>query len=409
MAVPEPSARLVALSIASLVAVLVAVPGASARAELAEVWERVHDEAPVAGASGVLETRWQSTRPSETQPGSPSRKPSDRIQVHRYRAQGKSRAALLYLPGTNMNGELAVAEERYNLWLYLAARGIEVFALDYRTHFISNDDPSDAGSHQSLLDWTIEAFTNDNLSALALARTESGHDRPFVAGFSRGVTFAWALACTEPGPLGGLVILDGTFKKHERSESFDYASAREELISSGRYAADVAGRMGFETRHALMSAASTAPEGPATREGHATIGEQVGSILYEAWRPGALANPVGGFSRPQILARLLDGYDRWWPAIQNVEGRSIAEYTDDPRTSVDDRWGELTLPVLYFGATGMGAEWILDGVYSSVKSGSEDVEIHVLEGWGHLDVLVGEHAAAEVFAPTAKWIGAHLD
>ena len=53
------------------------------------------------------------------------------------------------------------------------------------------------------------------------------------------------------------------------------------------------------------------------------------------------------------------------------------------------------------------SEWILDGIFSVAKSGSPDVELHVLEGWGHLDVLVGERSAEQVQAPLARWLAAH--
>lgn len=388
-----------ALALFCLAACAALLVGPGARADAADAWQEVRAEARLSGGVAVRETVWRSAR----SPGAPH----DAIGLHRYRGEGPSHAVLLYLPGTNMNGAAAVAQERYNLWLYLAARGVEVYALDYRTHFVGNEDPAETGAHRFMLDWTLDVFAEDIRAAAAFVRRQSGRPEVFVAGFSRGVTFAWAFACTDPGPVAGLVALDGMFKKAERTESFDREAGRQELLESGRYASDVAGRMGWKTRHALMSAVARDPDGPAQREGFETIGDQVGSILYKAWRPGGLANPVDGFSRPQVLAALLDGYDRWWPATQNVEGRSIADHTDDPQTTIDDRWGELTLPVLYFGASGMGAEWVLDGVYSSVKSGSPDVELHVLEGWGHLDVLVGERAESLVFAPIERWIAAH--
>jgi pimeloyl-ACP methyl ester carboxylesterase len=387
-----------------LAALSLVLPGAAATARaapaVAEVWEEVSAEAAIPGPSSagsrVLETRWLSVRSPGTS--------ADRIQLRRYRSSGESRAALLYLPGTNMNAELSETDPRYNLWLYLAERGIEVWALDYRTHFVSDEDPPTPDAHRFMLDWTLDVFTEDVRAASAFVRTHSGHERPFVAGFSRGVTFAWALACTDPGPLAGLVALDGMFKKQQRAEAFDFAGARAELVAERRYASDVAGRMGWQTRHAMMSAAAREPNGPAQREGFGSVGEQVGHVLYSAWGAGALANPRDGFSRPQVLARLLDSYDRWWPSIQNIEGRSVSEQIDDPRTPIDDKWGKLELPVLYFGATGLGSGWVLDGIYSSVRSGSEDVSLHLLEGYGHLDVLVGERAEASVFSPIADWI-----
>jgi hypothetical protein len=153
-----------------------------------------------------------------------------------------------------------------------------------------------------------------------------------------------------------------------------------------------------------MQGAAASPDAPALDARYATIGAQLADVLYNAWQPGALANPKDGLSKPQVLARLLVGYDRYYPAVQDVDGRAIADREDHPATPVDDRWGELTLPILYFGATGMGTEWLLDGIHSAGASGSKDVTIHVLERYGHLDVIVGEQARREVFEPTLAWI-----
>ena len=84
----------------------------------------------IAGAPDVEHSTWSSPR----SPGGPF----DRIEVHRYRTKTAPLATLLYLPGTNMNGEVAVTDEDHNLWIFLARRGVEVFALDYRTRFASS-------------------------------------------------------------------------------------------------------------------------------------------------------------------------------------------------------------------------------------------------------------------------------
>ena len=52
----------------------------------------------------------------------------------------------------------------------------------------------------------------------------------------------------------------------------------------------------------------------------------------------------------------------------------------------------------------MPGDWLLNGLYSAQKSGSSDVTIHVLEGYGHLDVLVSDQARRDVFEPTLAWI-----
>ena len=348
-------------------------------------------EAPLAGVADIRETRWEAARP----PGGTY----DRIRVHRYRSAGPAKAALLYLPGTNMNGQVALADEDHNLWVFLARRGVEVYALDYRTAFPPSSGVSDLGF---MANWTVDAFTEDVRAAASLARKESGRPKLFVAGFSRGAFLAYAYAGVEPETIAGLVILDGPFKNHVTAP-FDRAAEMAKLKASGGWGSDVAGPLGWDNRAKLLGAAAANPSGAALDAKFTSVGDQVSDLLYNAWGPGGLTN-TRGQTKVQNVSRLLVGYDRWYPAIQNVEGRAIASVVDDPESKVDDNWGKWTVPILYFGSTGMGADFLLNGIYSAAKSGSKDVTLNVLERYGHLDIVVGEKARADVFEPTLAWI-----
>jgi pimeloyl-ACP methyl ester carboxylesterase len=310
-------------------------------------------------------------------------------------------ASLLYLPGTNMNGVKALPDEDHNLWIFLARRGVEVYTLDYRTHALPAGGTIDPAVMRG---WDLDAFVGDIQAAAAKARAESGRRRLFVAGFSRGVSLAYAYAASEPDAVGGLVLLDGAFKSHAPKDTYQHAAELKKLEASGAWASDVSGRMGWEGRQKLMQAAAADPAGPAGDPRFASIGEQLSEILFSAWRPGGLANAKGGMSKPQVLARLLLGYDRYYPAVQTLDGQSIADRADDPRTPIDDLWGEMKTPILNFTGTGMGGDFLLNSIYSADKSGSQDVTLHVLERYGHLDVIVGERARAEVFEPALAWI-----
>lgn len=376
----------------TLLAVLTLAAGVPAAAA---DWTRAPGS-PLVGATDIEHTTWNVARA----PGGPF----DRIEVHRYRTKAAPMATLLYLPGTNMNGEVALESEDHNLWIFLARRGVEVFALDYRTRFSSAS--SDPAALTSLKEWTTEAFVGDIQAAAALARAESGRAQLYVAGFSRGVFLAYAYACAEPGAVAGLVALDGQFKSHAPKNQYDPAADLGKLAASGAWATDVSGRLGWEGRQKLMRATADNPAAPATDPKYKTLGEQLSNLLQFAWGPGGLANPLGGQSRPEVLGRLLAGYDRYYPAVQDPESRRMGDRDDDPSSALDDAWGELKTPILYFGNARMPGDWLLNGIYSAQKSGSADVTIHVLEGYGHLDVLVSDHARREVFEPTLAWIKA---
>ena len=356
-------------------------------------WRLEKQESAFAGGT-IRETVWSAARPPHGL--------FDRVAVHRYRGTEPARAVLLYLPGTNMNGIAAVKEESHNLWLFLAARGIEVFTIDYRTRFVPPTTPPTALS--SLEAWTMEAFVGDIAAAADLVRRESGREQLFVAGFSRGVSLAYAYVSTDAARVAGLIALDGGFKSHAPKDAYDAAAARQKLAESGMWASDVAGSRGWDWRQALMDSVAANPDGPATDAKFKTKGDELANVLQFAWGPGGLANPVGGVSRPRTLATLLGGYDRYYPAIQDVDGRSIADRADDPRTAIDDAWGELTTPIILFASTGMTPDFLMDGIYSATKSGSPDVTINVMERYGHLDILVAEAAQREVYQPLLDWI-----
>ena len=217
---------------------------------------------------------------------------------------------------------------------------------------------------------------------------------------------AYAYACAEPQFVSGLVALDGQFKSHAPKNQYDPAADVSKLEASGAWATDVSGRLGWDGRQKLMKATAADPKAPATDPKFKTLGEQVANLLQFAWGPGGLANPLGGQSRPEVLAKLLAGYDRFYPAIQDADGKRIADRDDDPATAIDDLWGEMKMPILYFGNAKMPGDWLLNGIYSAQKSGSTDVTVNVLEGYGHLDVLVSDNARREVFEPTLAWIRA---
>jgi pimeloyl-ACP methyl ester carboxylesterase len=393
---PGPLAR--ALSLVGLLVMPCAVATAQTTAGAADdsTWSVTSVEGPVGPGLDVHETVWSTPRP----PGGPF----DRIAVHRYRARTPATATLLYLPGTNMNGVSTVADERHNLWLFLAARGIEVFALDYRTHFVPPETP--ASDLAGLRHWTTAVFVDDIRAAADLARRESGRDRLFVGGFSRGVFLAYAYAGIETDRVAGLVLLDGPFKNHAPTAHLDLGAAMARLEADGIWASDIAGSRGWDARQALMAAVLANPEGPATDPKFDTIGAQLAHVLQTAWGPGRLANPEGGLSQPRVLAALLAGYDRYYPTVQEAEGRAFADHGDHPATPLDDRWGSLTMPVVVFAGTGMGGDFLLNSLFSAHRSGSKDVTFHVLERFGHLDVLVGDRARVDVYEPLLEWLRA---
>ncbi|MGH7864156.1 MAG: alpha/beta hydrolase, partial [Candidatus Binataceae bacterium] len=337
------------------------------------------------GAPGIYEWTFAATRGAS---------PLDRIALHRL-ARGPTSPAnptivLLYLPGTNMNGEVGVEDPRYSLPVYLATKGIDVWALDYRTHFIPPATPIDKLGE--LRGWTNDLFVADIAAAARFVAATAGRRKLFVAGFSRGAAFAYMFAADNPEAIAGLIILDG-YISEPPMPGYD----------SSKVADDLGGRqLTFEKRNRLLEMVIANPDGPAPIPQFKTARE---NLIHVIERPGALggpkglANPSGGFSDPVVLAKLLITYDRWWPAVHNGAGALTAKRRAALKAS--------TIPVIAFASTNIFPGWNKQVTESANSTGGAPAQVVVLEGWGHLDVIAGAKSEKQVFAPLLDWLRQH--
>src|SRR5216683_8026748 len=243
--------------------------------------------------------------------------PFDRIALHRVTLGPNPPVhptlVMLYLPGTNMNGEVAIDDPRYSLPLFMASHGVDFWALDYRTHFVP-PAPSDLAT---LKGWTNEVFESDIDAAVRFIAATTGRKRIFVTGFSRGVSFAYLYAGLHPSRVAGLVLFDGWIP--DRKASSPPPARYAQSAPPGRYADDIGGRhLTYEKRNVLLEIVIKDPNASAPIPKYKTAAENLEHVVYDSadfGGHGGLANPMGGFSTPDVLARMLIRYDRYWPAI----------------------------------------------------------------------------------------------
>jgi pimeloyl-ACP methyl ester carboxylesterase len=337
------------------------------------------------GAPGIYEWSFEATI---------GKSPFDKVALHRV-AKGPTPpahpdAVVLYLPGTNMNGEVALDDPRYSIQIYLAEQGVDVWSLDYRTHFIPPETPQ--SDLAELAGWTNDLFESDVDAAAKFVSDKTGRDKLFVAGFSRGVEFAYLYAAMHPERVAGIIAIDGFIPSHPM---------RAGPPEPGQYADDVGGKhLTYDKRHTLMQMVIDNPDQPAPIPKYKTARENLEHVMYDA-APGngAFANMQGGFSDPVVLARLLIAFDRYWPAVQDAEN----PFTPALLASL----GASKIPVIAFASTNFGADWPGQVEAASKSTGAPDPSFTKFDGWGHLDVLAGTKSETDVFAPTAVWIKQH--
>jgi pimeloyl-ACP methyl ester carboxylesterase len=318
----------------------------------------------------------------------------DKIALHRValgpRTVEHRAITVLYLPGTNMNGEIAVENPRYSLPVFLAQRGVDVWTMDYRTHFVPPEVTA-ATVDSVFRRWTNQEFAADVERAVNFILATTNSQQIYVAGFSRGVEFAYLFAAMHPGQVRGLIVLDGFIPRRPSSP-----------VPPGRIVDDIGGaHLTYEKRHFLMQSVIANPDGPAPLPKYRTARENLMHVVYDAREfggKGGLANPQRGFSDPVVLARVLIGYDRYWPAIQDYNNPFTPELLKSLKES--------KIPVIAFSSTNIAPDWPA-WVLSSAKSTGTDPTFSKLEGWGHLDVLCGNYAQAKVYQPIMNWLRQH--
>ena len=198
-------------------------------------------------------------------------------------------------------------------------------------------------------------------------------------------------AARHPHEVEGLVIFDGSI-------GIGHANA---TAPPNRYADDVGGaHLTFDKRKALMEAVIANPDGPAPIPKYKTARENLEQVVYGAGGffggRGGLANPAGGYSDAMVLARMLVNYDRYWPTVQDYENSFTPADLKQLAAS--------KIPVIAFSSTNIGAQWPAHVAESAVSTDGNDVTVKTLQGWGHLDVICGTHAEAQVFTPALLFL-----
>jgi pimeloyl-ACP methyl ester carboxylesterase len=290
-----------------------------------------------------------------------------------------------------MNGQLSLSDPRYSFPVYLAGGGVDVWALDYRTHFVPSS-ATPASISDLFKGWTNEVFATDIATAAGFVLKQTGAQKIFVAGFSRGVSFAYLFTALHPQQVAGIIALDG-FIPRRASQPLPDDHAVDDLAGKN---------LTWEKRQFLMEAVIANPDGPAPLPKYQTAAQNLEHVVYDSkdfGGKGGLANPFDGYSSPVVLARMLLGYDRYWPAVQNYQN----PFTPELRAALQAS----RVPVIAFASTNIAPDWSTWVGESAHATGSDDVTFQVFPKWGHLDVLCGTNAQAQVFAPTVAWLKRH--
>lgn len=359
--------------------------------------------------------------------------PYDKIGVHRLVKEGiEPHGVYFMLPGTwssgeqlisNPPGDIQTKTEDHDHAYYLANRGWEVYAMDYRTHFVDQHlTPADLSF---MVDWGWNQWLGDIKEAIELAKAVSGEKRVFLAGdsFGGGAMSNYASVYWEVD-LKGIIPRDGgtTAKYHENVDNEYDLPAMISRLTVGNWTRELGGP-GVIFLYREANENPTAPAvfppwepwypWPSYYTGYPLPGATPGQTIFE-WAVGRIlyvTNIPEGFGDPAVMVALLADFDRYWPTRLSLDDAAIGDWDNCPYVATglvpydfDDYYHEIDVPLLGFRA---------DSYYTGVwnfrhQIVNPDFTGIMLPGYRHLDVFSGEFSVRDVSQPTYEWLMSHI-
>ncbi len=351
----------------------------------------------------------------------------DKIDLHRVvKADIEPKDVVFMLPGTWSNGEQLTSnplddpwtkDESHTFAYYLANRDFDVYALDYRTHFVNQYlNPEDLSF---MANWGWDTWISDIKEAVDFIKATSGVEKIYISGDSFGGSAAMNYASIYwEEDLKGILLRDGgaggKFPEIV-TNSYNLTEKLEEMIDTGMWYSEVGGTPGsiFAMKYADANPGAPAelPPGtpllpevnPLTGEPWTNISEWAAYMLYVAWGEGAVTNIVGGYGDPLVMIHIDATFDRYWPARLGLESNAILNWDNCPYVTYDfdDHFNEIDVPLLGFTSELFGFNY-----WGPFRHGiaNPDFTGVYLWGYGHLDVYSGEYSEIEVSKPTYEWL-----
>ena len=391
--------------------------------------------------------------------------PWDKIQLHRYVKETSNancvpdmpstdpRKVLFFNPGTWDRAIHATQDTATSQQWYFAANGYDFYAIDFRTAFVTTLDYDQFATYgfgsalAGTADWTYAAFREDIKACVDLAKQISGASKVFMSGFSRGGTHNLAYAAKYwQTDLKGLISLDGgglwrnvnNPATQKSKAAFDTAVA---AFKAGTLAApynvfvsDATGTERTRFSNQFPYSRNTVTRAPSntissletdvaflkayfTSAGYnptdipappQTLSDVMAYSYYWGWGKGKLTNIYGDFSTIDVMIKYQSLVSRWWPAIQNLEGSYLTGYANNPFLDYQNV-ADVTVPFLYFGSEfGCPAGSCLTPGPGGPMTKSTDVTKVYLQGYGHVDTIVGSKSVTDVKAVELNWMNGRL-
>ncbi|TRM77112.1 alpha/beta hydrolase [Sulfolobus sp. A20-N-F8] len=349
----------------------------------------------------------------------------NKIGVHRLVNENCSKlvSAILVLPGTWSSGEqLSSNEDRWSRNenvdepFFWANRCIDVYLMDYRTHFVPIE--KDSSELEFMINWGWEQWINDIKEVVDFVKDISSNQKIFLVGESFGGLASINYATQFQDDLNGLILLDGGPVIRQPSNSLNFNELLEEMRRKKSWVMEVGGGKGAlflfkyidenplaNPINPLTGEALSPPINPITGEKWNNILEWATFILYIAWGPGMLTNVYEGFNDPKVLIHTMATFDRYWTSRIYLETQAMLDWEECPYTKYDfdNLYSNIKIPILdVISRFGISIGRLTNNPL--IGSTSRSYNLITLDKYGHLDVYNGTYSKRDVAIPVLSWI-----
>ncbi len=384
--------------------------------------------------NNLTETYWEIERPPYGT--------YDKIGLRRLVSDSNTdpKGVIFYLPGSYTSARLYANNdgeylEKYDLRIYLASKGYIIYSLDYRTSYVPGSETELA----FMANWGTVMYLTDIEIAIAYAKQASNVNKVFLAGHSSGAKYVYAYAAQEwEQDLSGMIIMDGSPWEMDGSPAANNTMDINEAyraIAKGDTAKD---RTVFAQWSSLVPSPTSyydnyLPQfgtlfgeaigiykdpsmGPAYGPfgGFATVNDYLADQFQNVWGDKQYCNVENGFSTVEMqVAFATEAAISYWPLVEYSEEAYTGNWGGDTPSGVGSDYlynlGRINIPIIVFASsewtTAVGMEFAWKALGPTLIKNTDRTYI-LLDGFGHLDILVGEQSESLVFLPMYNWLEA---
>ena len=365
--------------------------------------------------------------------------PYDKIGLHRLVKTGITPKGVVFILGCPMwgVGEQRISNPPGDSWtkyanysdaIYWANRGFDVYAIDYRSHFIPTS--LNASQLSFMADWGWDVWISDIKEAAEKVKAVSGSSKFFIAGECSGGEAALNYATKYwKDDLKGIILLDANFlgvtsypivgTTGTETNTYNLTLQMNNMKTSGTYAYTPT----LTLTPTLAAYALQNPGAPAEYPPGTPLTPTINPLTTKPWTniteyvtynvqynfpayPGMFANLMGGYGNVTQF-EYFDANRDFLPNRLTLETAAMANWVNCPYLTYDwnDHYKEINVPILAF-ATGLfmnrtGTFRFVNGINNTDFTGI------MLKNYGHTDVYYGTYAARDVFEPAYQWMLSH--